>query len=46
MRPRMDGIEVTARIMPRPQYDLPLGEVKLFWQRWFEEAGADYGSLT
>ncbi len=46
MRPQLEGVAVTARIMPRPQYDLPLSEVKLFWQRWFDETGARYGSLT
>ncbi|MFN7165162.1 MAG: hypothetical protein ACK4P2_10135 [Hyphomonas sp.] len=46
MRAGLGGVEVVARIVPRQQYALPLGEVKAFWRDWFEDAGADYGSVT
>ena len=46
MRAGLEGVEVVARIVPRQQYALPLGEVKAFWQSWFAAAGADYGSVT
>jgi hypothetical protein len=46
MRAGLEGVEVVARIVPRQQYALPLGEVKAFWRDWFEDAGADYGSVT
>lgn len=46
MRAGLEGVEVVARIVPRQEYALPLGEVKLFWQSWFAAAGADYGSVT
>ncbi len=46
MRAGLEGVEVVARIVPRQQYALPLGEVKAFWRDWFGEAGADYGSVT
>lgn len=41
MRPRLDGVEMVARIVPRPEYDLPLVEVRAFWERWLKEAGTD-----
>ncbi len=44
--PRLDGVEVVARIVPRQEYDVPLGEVKAFWRAWFAQTGADYGSVT
>ena len=46
MRAGLEGVEVVARIVPRQQYALPLGEVKAFWRDWFAAAGADYGSVT
>ncbi|MFN4185109.1 MAG: hypothetical protein ACK4M6_10015 [Hyphomonas sp.] len=46
MRPGLEGVEVVARIVPRQEYALPLGEVKAFWQRWFKDTGAVYGSVT
>ncbi len=46
MRAGLGGVEVVARIVPRQQYALPLGEVKAFWRDWFEDAGAEYGSVT
>lgn len=44
--PRLDGVEVVARIVPRQEYDVPLGEVKAFWREWFAQTGASYGSVT
>ncbi len=46
MRAGLEGVEVVARIVPRQQYALPLGEVKAFWRDWFDAAGAEYGSVT
>ncbi len=46
MRAGLGGVEVVARIVPRQQYALPLGEVKAFWRDWFGAAGAEYGSVT
>jgi hypothetical protein len=46
MRAGLEGVEVVARIVPRQEYALPLGEVKAFWRDWFGAAGADYGSVT
>lgn len=46
MRAGLEGVEVVARIVPRQEYSLPLGEVKAFWRDWFGAAGADYGSVT
>ncbi|MEM1106424.1 MAG: hypothetical protein AAGH87_08530 [Pseudomonadota bacterium] len=45
-RPRLDNVEVIARIVPRPEYDLPMGEVKAFWRAYFMDAGARYGTLN
>lgn len=44
--PALDGVDVTARIVPREIYDLPMGEVKAFWRSYFRETGATYGSLN
>ncbi|MDP3459793.1 MAG: hypothetical protein Q8S09_11010 [Hyphomonas sp.] len=46
MRAGLEGVEVVARIVPRQEYALPLGEVKAFWRDWFGAAGAEYGSVT
>ena len=46
MRPGLEGVSVVARVVPRQEYALPLGEVKAFWQRWFRDTGAEYGSVT
>ncbi|MFN7057020.1 hypothetical protein [Hyphomonas sp.] len=47
LRPRLDGVEVAARIVPRPEYPLPLVEVKAFWERWLTEAGtAGFASVN
>lgn len=46
MRPGLAGVDVVARVVPRQEYALPLGEVKAFWQRWFRGTGATYGSVT
>lgn len=46
MRPGLEGVDVVARVVPRQEYALPLGEVKAFWQRWFTDTGAAYGSVT
>lgn len=46
-RPGLGGVEVVARIVPRPEYPLPLEEVKAFWKRWLEEAdAAGFSSVT
>lgn len=45
--PRLEGVDVTARIVPRQMYDLPMGEVKAFWRAYFEASGAAaYGSVN
>lgn len=44
--PDFSGVDVTARIVPRQAYDLPLGEVKAFWRLYFDSAGADYGTVN
>lgn len=44
--PRLTGVDVVARIVPRQNYDLPMGEVKAFWRAYFMETGAQYGSLN
>ena len=44
--PAMNGIDVVARIVPRRQYDLPLGEVKTFWRAYFRAAGANFESVN
>lgn len=44
--PRMDKVEVVARIVPRQIYDLPMADVKAFWRAYFSEAGAEYGSVN
>ena len=44
--PSMDGVDVVARIVPRREYDLPLGEVKAFWRAYFRTAGANYESVN
>jgi hypothetical protein len=46
LRPGLEGVSVVARVVPRQEYALPLGEVKAFWQRWFKDTGAEYGSVT
>jgi len=46
MRAGLEGVEVVARIVPRQQYALPLGDVKAFWRDWFGAAGAEYGAVT
>lgn len=45
MTPGLENVEVTARIVPRQEYALPLTEVKLFWRDWFGATGADYSSV-
>jgi hypothetical protein len=46
MPPRLDQVDVVARIVPRQIYDLPMAEVKAFWRAYFDEAGAQYGSVN
>jgi hypothetical protein len=46
MTPRLDQVDVVARIVPRQIYDLPMAEVKAFWRAYFDEAGAQYGSVN
>ncbi len=44
--PRLEGVDVVARIVPRQEYDVPIGDVKAFWRDWFARTGAIYGSVT
>ncbi len=44
--PDMQGVEVAARIVPRQEYDLPMSEVKAFWRAYFDQTGADFGSVN
>ena len=44
--PQMDGVEVVARVVPRQNYDLPMGEVKAFWRAYFDKTGASFGSTN
>lgn len=44
--PSMKGVKVVARIVPRREYDLPLGEVKTFWRSYFRATGAEYESVN
>ncbi|MEM7768464.1 MAG: hypothetical protein AAF253_13415 [Pseudomonadota bacterium] len=45
-RPNLAGVDVVARIVPRQEYDLPMGDVKAFWRTYFEQTGANYGSIN
>jgi hypothetical protein len=45
-KPRLDSVDVIARIVPRQMYDLPLSDVKAFWRAYFSDAGAQYGSVN
>lgn len=44
--PVLEGVDVVARVVPRREYDLPLGEVKTFWRAYFRETGASYESVN
>lgn len=44
--PQFEGVDVTARIVPRQQYDLPMGDVKAFWRSYFNQTGASFGSTN
>lgn len=44
--PQMNGVDVVARIVPRQNYDLPMGEVKAFWRAYFDKTGASFGSTN
>ena len=44
--PQMGGVDVVARIVPRQEYDLPMGEVKAFWRAYFDKTGASFGSTN
>ena len=44
--PTLDGVDVVARIVPRREYDLPLGEVKTFWRAYFRNTGAAYETVN
>ena len=46
LKPRLDDADVVARIVPRQIYDLPVADVKAFWRAYFDEAGAQYGSVN
>ena len=45
-KPRMNHVQVVARVVPRQIYDLPMADVKAFWRAYFTEAGAEYGSVN
>jgi len=45
-QPKLEGVDVVARIVPRQIYDLPLADVRGFWRRYFDDAGATYGSVN
>mgnify|MGYP006264562711 CR=1 FL=1 len=40
------GAEVVARIVPRQDYDLPLSEVKAFWDSYFTRVNASFTSVN
>lgn len=44
--PGFDGVDVVARIVPRQEYDLPIGELKAFWRSYFDQTGATFGSTN
>ena len=44
--PQMSGVNVVARIVPRQNYDLPIGEVRAFWRAYFDKTGAAFGSTN
>lgn len=44
--PQMSGVDVVARIVPRQNYDLPIGEVRAFWRAYFNKTGAAFGSTN
>ena len=44
--PDLSHVSVTARIVPREIYDLPLSDVKYFWSQYFTRTGADYASVN
>ena len=45
-QPKLEGVDVVARVVPRQIYDLPLADVKGFWRSYFHDAGAIYGSVN
>jgi CubicO group peptidase (beta-lactamase class C family) len=45
-KPKLEGVDVVARIVPRQIYDLPVADVKGFWRAYFNDAGATYGSVN
>ena len=44
--PKLEGVDVVARVVPRQIYDLPVADVKGFWRAYFQDAGATYGSVN
>ena len=44
--PKMSGVDVVARIVPRQEYDLPIGELRAFWRAYFDKTGASSGSTN
>lgn len=44
--PQMSGVDVVARIVPRQNYDLPIGELRAFWRAYFDKTGAAFGSTN
>ena len=45
-QPKLEGVDVVARVVPRQIYDLPLADVKGFWRHYFHDTGATYGSVN
>ena len=45
-QPKLEGVDVVARVVPRQIYDLPIADVKGFWRHYFHDAGATYGSVN
>ena len=45
-KPKLEGVDVVARVVPRQIYDLPVADVKGFWRAYFTDAGATYGSVN
>ncbi len=42
----VDGAEVVARIVPRQRYDLPMADVKAFWDTYFAQSNANFTSVN
>lgn len=44
--PQMSGVEIVARVVPRQEYDLPMSDVKAFWNDYFAQTGAQFSSVN